>query len=442
MNLFLDYPVFGKAIRTANDFLFVIYAQKKKMKTLTNSMCANRTEESNKSYSSSDNAGNQDCSSKYMTRKKREANFELLRIIAMIMVITIHATLGSGIFVATEKYEFNYAFSVFLKSISTVAVNCYILLSGYFLCRSIIRAEKIFTIYLQTLYYSMFYFLLNLFFSLTDEYSTGELLLHSLFPVSIYWFFMSYLMVLILSPFLNIIIQTMNRKQFVLLLSILFFVVCVVPSCGYDLFHSYGFPKLLLFIELYFTGAFCRNYVMIKPENWKKPFRLLILFFSLTFLLHLINFITNKRYGFRLFKCEEYHFVLNYGIAVYLFLLFGCIRIHSKWLTNSILFLSPLTFGVYLFHENLYIRYYLWNHLFSFKQYYTSYWFSLYLIATILTVYIFGSAFDYIRLILFQKLQIRERFAHSTICRKLNSIWEKSELSLCSSNNTKHNEHD
>ena len=49
--------------------------------------------------------------------KKRDVNFELLRIIAMFMIVTLHYTQNSGIFSDTGTYTFQNIFVIFINII-------------------------------------------------------------------------------------------------------------------------------------------------------------------------------------------------------------------------------------------------------------------------------------------------------------------------------------
>ena len=358
-------------------------------------------------------------------KKQRNANFELLRILAMLQVVTIHSTIGSGILNTTNRSTINYFFTVFLLNTSFVSVNCYILLTGYFLCRSYIRSEKIFTLYLQVLFHTMLLFVANLFFPLTRDYSPGVLFLYSLFPETMYWFFLSYLMLLVVSPFLNMLINAMNRKQFLLLLGIMIFTANIMPSFGFDLFGFNKKPCLMLFIHLYFTGAFCRNYITITPEKTKHYLFLFILFDLCLFFFLFINLFAKKYYGVRPFHGEDFYFITNYCSSIALFLFFGCIQINSQRLKQVILFLSPLTFGVYLFHENIYLKGFLWNRLIHLQRYYTSFWFPMIIIGIIVGIYVVGSFVDFFRYKLFQMLSIKDRLGNTHLCKTINSLWEK-----------------
>ena len=71
------------------------------------------------------------------TKSKRLANVELLRVVAMLMVVMLHY-LGKGELLPVKNLHMNLTgyLAWILESLSIVAVNVYVLISGYFLVES------------------------------------------------------------------------------------------------------------------------------------------------------------------------------------------------------------------------------------------------------------------------------------------------------------------
>ena len=67
---------------------------------------------------------------------KRQANFELMRIAAMLMIISLHYLVKGG---AAVSFPFSAkenpvgVLAWLIEAFCIVAVNCYVLLSGFFL---------------------------------------------------------------------------------------------------------------------------------------------------------------------------------------------------------------------------------------------------------------------------------------------------------------------
>lgn len=65
-----------------------------------------------------------------MKQKKRNSSIELLRIIAMLMIIVLHFV---GPYTNLDKSIKNYYLIQFVESISIIGVNIFVIISAYFL---------------------------------------------------------------------------------------------------------------------------------------------------------------------------------------------------------------------------------------------------------------------------------------------------------------------
>lgn len=84
----------------------------------------------------------------------RQSNMELLRIIAMFFILVLHAnylSLGYPSLDAIISGSFGDLFRVFMQSVAIIAVNLFVLLSGYF--RIQVKKKSV----LNFLYYCFFY---------------------------------------------------------------------------------------------------------------------------------------------------------------------------------------------------------------------------------------------------------------------------------------------
>ena len=91
-----------------------------------------------------------------MRDKSRQLNFEVLRIIAMGMVITLHyLTKGEILLPLTDDLGSVNLLAWLIQSASIVAVNLYVLISGYFLIDTPFRLEKLLKLLLQVQAYAL-----------------------------------------------------------------------------------------------------------------------------------------------------------------------------------------------------------------------------------------------------------------------------------------------
>ena len=68
--------------------------------------------------------------------KQRLSNIELLRIISMLMIIMLHLLSFGGMLNTYNTISAKAIFIWLMESLSFVAVNCYVIISGYFLVDS------------------------------------------------------------------------------------------------------------------------------------------------------------------------------------------------------------------------------------------------------------------------------------------------------------------
>ena len=92
---------------------------------------------------------------RYM-QSKRQANFELLRIVAMLMIIVLHYLNKSNLLLlfTQEQTAVNYVMHL-IVAFCIVAVNCYVLLSGYFMVESAWKPGRVVSLAAQILFYSL-----------------------------------------------------------------------------------------------------------------------------------------------------------------------------------------------------------------------------------------------------------------------------------------------
>ena len=100
-----------------------------------------------------------------------------------------------------------------------MCVNCFVLISGYFLINSKFKLKKVLNLYLVTIFYSILLFIPHCIlygFSLSNFIKSCLPLL-----MGTYWFITTYVVLYLLSPFLNILIKNLSKKQYLISLGIL-----------------------------------------------------------------------------------------------------------------------------------------------------------------------------------------------------------------------------
>lgn len=79
------------------------------------------------------------------SRAMRDSNIELFRIITMIMIVAHHYVVNSGLMDIVEAQKSLGIQDIFLLifgSEGKTGINCFVLITGYFMCKSNITAKK------------------------------------------------------------------------------------------------------------------------------------------------------------------------------------------------------------------------------------------------------------------------------------------------------------
>lgn len=182
--------------------------------------------------------------------KKRNTNIELLRIIFMGLILTLHVYAhGSGL-----NYEWIYglgtnwatAWNLSLFSLGKIGVTGFIFISGYFG----IRTNRNSIIHLLTI--TFFYaFILCITFK---HYHLREII-HLVFAFDFWWFVSCYFYIMLLAPFIEEGIKKINERKFLLLLSGMFFYTYVMRF--FDKANSHD---IILLLSVYMGARYLKYY--------------------------------------------------------------------------------------------------------------------------------------------------------------------------------------
>ena len=358
------------------------------------------------------------------TNRPKMANIELLRCIAMMMVVVLHY-LGKSSLLADLTKENMGSVGVaawVLESFCIVAVNLYMLISGYFLCESSFKLSRLLKLLLQVFTYSVVIGLVAAALGLVPaEELTIYYYVQILFPVSMghYWFLTAYVFLYLLLSFLTMAVKRMTKGQMKLALGLLLFVFCVLKSIlpvrldmdekGYD---------CLWYICVFMVAAYIRKFGV--PFLQKKGRGIIlyllnvVLIFTGVFVLRFVYLRTGSL-GLLLSVCMEYNHVLVLLASVGLFAAFLRVRVNDK-ISGVICEIAPYTLGVYLLHENLGVRY-AWQKWLGAEQVSNVGMLLLFTLLAVLVVFAVGIFVEYLRTMLMKGLH--KVFMHLGVYRIL-----------------------
>lgn len=342
-------------------------------------------------------------------QSKRQANFELLRIVAMLMIIVLHYLNKGNIimgYMIDSSAEINTG--RFIEAFCIVSVNCYVLISGYFLVESAWKPERIVTLAAQVLFYSV---LIPIVLACIGVISFGDLSIYDWLNFALpieaehYWFATAYLLMYVFAPLLAAGIRAVEKRtlQIVILVLVFYFsvwksvlpVVIATDKYGYE----YGW-----FLCLFLIAAYIRLYgcpVLERKTN------ALLLYVGMGLGIFLLSVVsgglaeTIKTFAYYTGMPATYNHIFCLLGSVGLFMVFKNMKPWEGRAASMIVKLSPYTFGVYLLHEHILVRseWMLWLGI---EHVWGSFLFIPHMIGCVLIVYAVGTVVDYVRARIFR----------------------------------------
>lgn len=161
---------------------------------------------------------------------QRNSNIELLRLVLIAFVVLLHFNNDSmgGAFVYVRNIPIDNLALHFLESLGICAVNCFMIVSGYFLyTNSKIKFGKAFDILLIVIFYNYVDYFSKV------AFAEGCLSLKSIagcaFPAN--YFAIFYLICYIFSPYVSRVYRWLSEKQADFLTAVIAILFVIVPTC-------------------------------------------------------------------------------------------------------------------------------------------------------------------------------------------------------------------
>lgn len=284
---------------------------------------------------------------------QRKSNFELLRIIAMLMILYVHCIYYGFIFYPqisdniNQLKGINYYFFYFFKAFGQVGVTLFVLISSYFLCTKKFNIKS----YLKLIFENVFYIItIHLSTALIKHFYLGTetISLHTIIElipkissihISNNWFIAVYLTIYLIFPFLNIIVNRTTKMQHLFIITTLVSSLFVLSSLHETIIPDNNvITNLIWWISIYFTAS----YVKLHPEDFSSK-RLPFIGIILCLIIRFIDIETPY------YEARNNYFV--FFLALFIFLLFKNLEIKNSKIINIG---ASTTLGVYMMHDTLF----------------------------------------------------------------------------------------
>ena len=299
-----------------------------------------------------------------MKGKARQANIELLRIIAMLMVVVLHyLSKGQAIVSMTENTDAWNLSLWFLEAMCIVTINLYVLISGYFFVEANWKFLRLITLWLQVMFYSIGVPAVCFALGIGEVRQWGLYdWINVLFPIQMehYWFMTAYTVLYLFVPILSKGVKLMTRKQQELVIAGLLLVFSIPKSIlpigiptdrfGYD----FGW-----FLCLFMIASYIRlhgiSFFSGKGRSFAVYFGAVAGIWGISFLFGMLS-RRGLPFAYAMDMPYCYNHILVLLAAVALFYAFTYIKIPQGKAADLICKVSSYTLGVYLLHENLAVR--------------------------------------------------------------------------------------
>lgn len=192
-----------------------------------------------------------------LAKKERNYGIDLLRLVSMFFVVTLHSLLfGGALSGAGGFYEAAWAIEAFAFG----AVNIFGLISGFVGYRDEkkpFKIKSIVNIWGLGLFYSVA--VLAVFAIVAPNLVTRADVIENMTPVfhNTYWYLTAYIFLLLMMPMLNAWVRELTKKQCKRLAWVLLIIVALLSAK--DLFYLSGGYSAIWLAVLYLMGAFMKK---------------------------------------------------------------------------------------------------------------------------------------------------------------------------------------
>lgn len=330
----------------------------------------------------------------------RDSNIELFRIIVMLLIVAHHYVGNSGL-MPMAVADFPSAKSMFILLFGwagKTGIDCFVLITGYFMCRSNINLRKFIKLFGAFYFYKILFFAV---FAITGYVELSpKFIVKSLMPILAVkdGFVACYLVFFLFIPFLNILIDGMSKRKHLLLLVLTLVVYSIFPQVLIKVSYNY----VSWFMVVYLVGAYFRLY----PPRWSQNKKITGFLMIFLVFLSLASVCVSTYMSVHLNKDIYYFFVhdsnkpLALATAVCAFLFFLNLKMGYSKVVNTI---AASAFGVLLIHANSdTMRQWLWRDTLDNVGHYAGN-IVLHAIVCVIVVYCVCTIIDYIRIRLLEK---------------------------------------
>ena len=339
--------------------------------------------------------------------KPRSSNLELYRIVCMLMIVAHHYVVNSGVKaddgpIVADPSAMNSIFLLLFGAWGKTGINCFLMITGYFMCTSKITIRKFIKLMGQIYLYKLLLYPILLVAGY--ETSSPVRIVKVLMPT---WglsdnFIGCFIAFWLTIPFLNILVQNMTKKQHELLLLLLlgmYTMLGSIPSFKVTLNYVTWFGII------YFIASYIRLYPnpLFNRRNFWGWMTLLSIIFAVASVVGM-QILLGGKVSLSYYFLADSNKIFAVAVAFCSFLWFKNMNIRYSKIINAF---GAGTFGVLLIHANSNaMRIWLWKDtvdVVGHFQMYTTGELALYSIGVVLVIFVVCNLIDQLRIATLEK---------------------------------------
>lgn len=329
----------------------------------------------------------------------RQSNFELLRLVSILMVVTGHFIRQSGLL--ESETGINGTLNIVLGSGGRIAVNLFLLIGTWFMVDSVFRPGRAVKLYLETAFYCI---PITILMACLGVAGGTQNILQGLLPFfgRPVWFASAYISLVLLTPFLNMVFLLPPKKltSLVLTLFVLFCIVSSVP-CFSNVDYIADFSW---FCVLYLTVGWLKKNNVIDKLNinkWGCLFASMLIYGGLCLAVKFPPLRWTANYWL-----DNIRTLPNLACAFCLFVFFLKTNLESIRLIN---FFARSVFAIYIIHQVPAFREFEWRTICraSSLSGLPPFQYALSLLGVAIVIMIVATVIDSLRIMLFSAVESR-----------------------------------
>ena len=298
----------------------------------------------------------------------RNYRIDFLRALSMFLIVVQHYVVwgvkqsSHAVFnVNSISGLCNYTIMEGLYLLSCIGVNCFIMISGYFMInRYQYRWNSLIRLWITTVFYSVILYIISVY--LSGSSIDKHALIECIVPIwsKQYWFISMYFGLMLIAPFLSLVATQISKKSYQFLLMIMFAMSFMIP---YGKLYA-GSTSIMWLSFVYLMAGYIRLHGVpnVIASHIKLISLMILILYSLgiafsEFFMH--TDFSNMAGTYQLHSLASDSPIFFLSLAIFIWTIqeshkSNCVL---KWSVR----ISPFILAVYLIHMNKYLYIFIWQ---------------------------------------------------------------------------------